>query len=149
MEPAFGIYDLSGAFGIFIIAHHDVGRLDADLAFAFVVGVCDLDFDAGHYGADRAVIVEFRARDGDYGRAFGYAVAGADGYAYGIEEFRDLGRERRAAADDLEQPSAESGVDLGEELLPQVYARFEQEVGNLYGFFDLFRLALLFDLFPD
>src|SRR5262249_5063855 len=94
MEPAVA-GERSSRGGLVVVVPGENGRsLDQDLA----VGG-DRELDAGDRGPDGAKLVVRGPVDGRRARLLGLAVALEDQDVEGVEELRDLLRERRAAGD--------------------------------------------------
>ena len=98
---------------------------------------------------DGVVIVAVFIVDAHKRRAFRNAVATGQRNADIPEKFTDLRADRRAAADDLAQPSAKEHMQLAEQLRPQINAEFQRSAGKLHALFKGFELILLFEVAHD
>ena len=106
-----------------VVALHDVGALGVDLADAVLVRVADLDLDAGDGLADVAALgPRLALGDGQRRGGFGQAVALRQMQAQALEELLGLLGQRRRAADEEADVSAQAVVDLPEEDPTQVQA---------------------------
>ena len=147
MEPAVD-YDLLGCFGVFVVAQHYVGTLDAYFAFAVFVRFVNHKLDAGERQTDRTVIMKFGTVDGDERSAFGDAVAVYKGYADIGEEFGNIRLEGCAAADDGLAFAAEGFKHIPEEYSAHIDADFQQCARGFYELFEQLGLALFVDFVP-
>lgn len=104
VEPAVGLDDLCGVFGVFVVAHHDVGSAGEDFA---VVG--EFHFDTAEDGSDGADFDHFVSGvvDGDDGGGLAEAVAFVDVDAGGGEDAYHVGLDGAGAGDDGQVVAAE------------------------------------------
>lgn len=101
-----------------VVAAHDVRPVHDDLAASLAVrGRVDGDADAGDGPADAAELARAGRIHAHDRTGLGQAVALVNRDAERIDEFRDLGGERRGAADGEPQPAAELAAHLREDEL--------------------------------
>ena len=129
VEPAVGVDDLGGVFGVFEVAEHDVWSAGEDFAI-FGEG----DFDAAEHGADGADadIAVGGVVDGDDGGGFGEAVAFVDVDAGGGEGAYHAWLDAAGACDDDEAVAAEAFAPMAVDHV------FEEALGYLVAEGDFF-----------
>src|SRR5262249_8831799 len=110
VEPAAALEYFRGGFRLLEVPLGDVRPAEDDLA----VGG-DLHLDTLERLADRAELEAVRPVERAHGARLGEPVALEDHDARGMEELRDVARERCAAGDGPLQTSAEPGMELRED----------------------------------
>ncbi|MPM87937.1 hypothetical protein SDC9_135038 [bioreactor metagenome] len=96
--------------GVFIISHHYDRTLDTNFAFSVASYIVEFYINTGQFYAGGAKIVESVTVCAHKRRAFGYTVSVDKIYSDGIKKFTYLRTNRRSAAYDFSEISAESGT---------------------------------------
>ena len=132
VQPAIA-NDLGGCFGTVVIALHDDGPANGDLADHVTgailgrFGVDDFGFIAGKRRADRTDHVRLRRRDQCSAGGFGQAIGLQHVEAKGVKVAADGHVEAGAAGDQVAHLGTEQGVNFFEEQLARIQSYLAAE----------------------